>query len=326
MAFPIINNIAGVNPTSIEVPVPASQTNAYMCVTNASGAVTTIAPGGTADSSSSGNPYFFGADLRYSGCATTDPYIGYLSVNLTASSIDSSTPPTFAGQAGIHLTVNDLAANSSTGSITGQVAYTQIQPNVGSSKTIYPPQANTSSWDFAGINLSGLEFGAVINPYVIPNLSAEDSGTDYTDLPDTQLFINGGVNTVRVPMSWDYLLWNSDGGLTTGAPLSNQSLTSYYTNYVAPILQTLTSAGVYTILDLHTYFRYSIYGSQYSGCNTTPISPGDPTSPCPDGTLNTNLADYTAVWGQLLTAIQDDPQIDENFMPIRKVYVTCIQF
>jgi len=80
----------------------------------------------------------------------------------------------------------------------------------------------------------------------------------------------------------------------------------YYNNYLKPLLQTLTHAKVHTIVDLHAYMRYSEFGKQYSGCG--------PDGPCPDGTLITDVNAYKSIWGQLVTLMQNDPGIDQQYL------------
>ncbi|MDA9272220.1 glycoside hydrolase family 5 protein [bacterium] len=146
--------------------------------------------------------------------------------------------------------------------------------------------------------MSGLEFSKVIDPFVIPNLSAEDSSTTNSDLTDTQAFIDAGMNTVRVPVSWGYLQLEGPG--------EGDIYQAYYANYVRPLLQTLTHAKVNTIVDLHAYMRYSKFGQQYSGCGSS--------GQCPDGQLITDEKAYESVWGKLVDLIQKDNLIDKDYI------------
>lgn len=328
----IYNNITPVAPTTVASPIPSlnsiynsqsnptgysvtSVNNPYLCITNSStNVVTTVAPGSSTDTTASGNPYYLGADVRYGGCSSSDVYIGYLSMNM--DNYVPSSEPSFSGSPGVHIGITNLAINNSTGSMTGQVGYTQIETNL-----LSPPKLNNNAWPFVGMNLSGLEFSTFINPYVIPDLSAADASTSYTDLNTVQAFLNEGYNTMRVPVSWSFLIQNSTGTAATtntaptGAPITPQSLSSYYPNYVQPLLETLTSSGVYVILDLHSYFHYPIYGSQYSGCGNVQILTSEPTANfCPDGTINVNFNDYINVWSSLISVMQSDPKINMNYI------------
>ncbi|MDP1603930.1 MAG: cellulase family glycosylhydrolase [Legionella sp.] len=277
------NDIKGVGPDGSTKP--------YICIQNQAGQVTlALAPGKSGDANvASGNQYYVGAALRFGGCNPNDSYLGYVGFSWSKSgnnSVQSYSPPQ-----GVHIAyTNPTVTNNSVG---GEINYTLIQPNL----TLSSPQ-NPLPWQFAGINLSGLEFGKVIDPFVVPNLSKEDEAASGSDLNDTQAFINNGVNTVRVPVSWGYLQLEGAG--------KGKINDAYYSNYISPLLQSLTHAKVHTIVDLHAYMRYSKFGEQYSGCGSE--------GPCPDGALILDEKAYESVWGQLVDLMLKDPMIDKEYL------------
>lgn len=285
IAANVTNQSGGVGPNGAIKP--------YFCIQNSSGKVTLpLAPGQSGDANAaSGNAYYVGGSLRFNGCTSADSYLGYLGLSVSAAgpnSINSYTPPE-----GLHITFSNPAINSS-GILSGAIAFTpiSINPDLVKAPTSIP------TWQYAGINLSGLEFDKVVNAFVIPNLSVTDQTTTKTDLPNTTAFIQAGMNTVRVPMSWSYLQMEGagKGGISP----------EYYNNFVRPLIASLTQAHVYTILDLHAYMRYSVYGQQYSGCGAS--------GPCPDGTLVLDSSAYQSVWGQLVDLLQGDSEIDMNYV------------
>ena len=160
-----------------------------------------------------------------------------------------------------------------------------------------PPKKN-SDWEFIGFNLSGLEFGKMIDPVVIPNLSEADAKSLRSDLADTRAFLNAGMNTVRLPVSWGYLQLDGPG--------KGEINQDYFNSYIKPLLETLTSSSVYAMVDLHAYMRYSVFGKEYSGC-------GDD-GKCPDGTLILDEKAYIDVWTKLYTLIKNDPKINMNYI------------
>ncbi|KTC81346.1 glycoside hydrolase family 5 protein [Legionella brunensis] len=278
------NNIHGVGPNGSVKP--------YICIQNESGNVTLkLAPGQSGDANkASGNPYYAGATLRYDGCESSNSYLGYVGFNISNSgnnSISSYSAPT-----GVHV-IYEKPSISSQGLVGGAITYTPIETN-----TQFSPAKTPKSWQFAGFNLSGLEFGKVIDPIVIPNLSIKDSASGNSDLKDTQSLINIGMNTVRIPISWGYVQLDGAGKGTLNL--------AYYNNFIKPLLQTLTQAKVHTIVDLHAYMRYSKFGEQYSGCGQS--------GPCPDGTLNLDEKAYESVWGQLATLMQNDPAVNKDYL------------
>jgi endoglucanase len=278
------NNIKGVG--------PGGTTKPYICIQNQSGVVTLpLAPGASGDANqASGNEYYVGATLRFGGCDYSNSYLGYVGFTLSNSgnnAISSYSPPE-----GVHINYNNPTI-SSQGVVSGNIDYTPIANNPN-----MIPAKNPSHWSFAGINLSGMEFGKVIDPVVIPNLSVEDSNLPNSDLKDTQTFITMGSNTVRIPVSWGYLQLDGPGQ----GPIN----LSYYNNYLRPLLQTLTKAKVHTMIDLHAYMRYSEFGKQYSGCG--------PEGSCPDGKLITDEKAYQSVWGQLVDLILKDKTIEAQYL------------
>ena len=278
------NNIQGVGPGGTVRP--------YICVQNSSGQVTLkLAPDQSGDANlAAGNLYYVGATVRFGGCGYDNSYLGYIGFSLSASgnnAISSYSPP-----AGVHVVFSKPTIDS-TGHVGGAITYTPIDANF-----TMTPAHQTSVWPFAGVNLSGLEFSKMIDPVVIPNLSVADSTSTASDLADTQSFINAGMNTVRLPVSWGYLQLDGPGIGTINH--------AYYDNNVRPLLQTLTHAKVHTIVDMHAYMRYSKFGEQYSGCGAS--------GPCPDGQLVLDEKAYLSVWGQLMDAMKSDPLIDQNYL------------
>ena len=106
------------------------------------------------------------------------------------------------------------------------------------------------------------------------------------------------MNTIRVPISWGYLQLNG-----AGVGDLNQD---YYASYIKPLLETLTSAQVYAIVDLHAYMRYSQFGKEYSGCGAD--------GKCPDGALILDANAYQDVWTKLYTLMKNDPKINMNYI------------
>lgn len=283
----LTNNVTGVGPKD-------SPVRPYFCIQDGNGQVTySLAPGDTVDANKySGSLYYVGGALRFGGCDVSNTYLGYLGINLNAqhnNKIENYSPPQ-----GVHVAYTNARIDGN-GQLTGQIQYTAIQPNFN---LIMPASHQQSAWEMVGANLSGLEFSKMIDPVVVPNLSAEDASGKFSDLADTEAFLKSGMNTMRIPLSWDYLQLDGPG--------KGEINTDYYQSYVKPLLETLTSTHVYTIIDLHAYMRYSKFGKEYSGCG------GD--GKCPDGTLVLDAAAYQDIWGKLYQLLKNDPKIDMNYI------------
>ncbi len=281
----ITNAIQGTGPNGIIRP--------YLCLQNADGVVTlALAPDQSGDANlASGHPNSVRAHLRFDGCDTKYEDLGALEIaigqDITTPSVLNYTAPD-----GIHIAYINANMNAQ-GKIMGNIVYTSIQANFNLS-----PAKSAQHAMFTGINLSGLEFGQTVLPSTIPNLSQQDANTPYSDLADTQAFIQAGMNTVRIPISWNYLQWNGPG-----RTIINQD---YYTNYIKPLLETLTAAKVHTILNLHCNMHYAKYGQHDASCPQYGY--------CPSGTLILDESAYTYVWGQLWHQIQQDSAINPDYL------------
>jgi endoglucanase len=283
----ITNKIIGVGPKDNLI-------NPYFCIQDSNGQVTAaVAPGATADGNkASGNAYYVGGSLRFGGCTADNSYLGYVGFNVNDQ--HNNKLSTYSPPEGVHVTYANPAIDSA-GNITGQIQYTPINPNF----SLLPSAPSQNPyWSFVGANLSGLEFGKVIDPVVIPNLSQEDASGKFSDLTDTQAFLKAGINTFRLPVSWGYLQLDGPG--------KGDLNLDYYNSFIKPQLESLTSAHINTIVDLHAYMRYSVFGKQYSGCG--------PSGPCPDGTLILDANAYQDVWTKLYALVKSDSKINMNYI------------
>lgn len=276
----ITNLITGIGPRSALI-------NPYFCIQDANGQMTyALTSGKSVDGNKySGDPKYIGGALRFGGCSSQNTYLGY--VGISGTNIKYSPPN------GIHILYTNPNIDSS-GNMTGEIHYSAIAPNFD----FQIPVTRNNNWQFVGANLSGLEFGKVPDPFVIPNLSKEDANSNLSDLADTESLIKSGMNTMRIPLDWGYLQLNGPG--------TGEINLDYFNSYVKPLIETLTSAQIYTIVDLHAYMRYSQFGKEYAGCGIE--------GHCPDGTLVTDPNKYINVWTKLYALLKNDPKININYI------------
>lgn len=277
-ASTVTNQITGVGPSDVNKKI-----NPVWCIQDNSGQVTySLAYGDSVNPYAySGNDGYAGGALRFDGCAYEDTYLGYM--GLSGDTISYESPE------GVHISYKNREIDGE-GNLTGKIQYTAIEPNFN----LPSPCEGNRTWEYSGVNLSGNEFGTEPAPNTIVNLSEEDSATASSDLADMRGFTFSGLNTVRMPNHWGFL---QPDGAGKGDIYAN-----FYDSYIKPSLQSTTSAGHYTIIDWHTYFRYSEFGKQAAGC--------DGTGPCPDGTLITDSAVYIDALTKLNDLISKDPEID----------------
>jgi len=291
-AISLTNNISGVGPSfSTIYPIYCLQSASTTQVT------CPLQHGQSGDAATcSGNQWYAGGAVRFGGCGTLNTYLGYLDFNLNNN---TATLNSYQPLPGLHIQIANPAIDSS-GKITGTIHYTPITSNADIIDG-NPPAVNPY-WQYVGFNLSGLEFSKTIDPTVVPNLALEDStGTaaQFNDFADVRSLLMAGYNTVRVPLRSSYLQMNGPQGPVNG---------EYLTSYVFPLLESLTQAGITTIVDMHDYMRYSVFGTQYAGC----VGSLDPNAPCPDGTLDTNARDWVGLWVKFFNKIRFDKGIDQS--------------
>lgn len=150
---------------------------------------------------------------------------------------------------------------------------------------------------YRGVNIAGL--GA--------NGTIADVMNQRPDLPDFRYFAEKGMNTVRLPIRWEYLLADNESGyynLISGTTL-NQSEAHINTMYVEGLKDTISkylNAGVNVIVDMHTYLRYCQTGSDEAvnvGYNNDPIN-GQSTNEC----QIVNTTDFANTWKLLASELQ----------------------
>ncbi|MFM0515169.1 glycoside hydrolase family 5 protein [Paraburkholderia sp. RL17-373-BIF-A] len=266
-----------------------------ICVKNESGGQVTykkVLPGETAVLSW-GNPYWYDADLRLNGCdVSMDPYVGYLGIATTGVSF---TPWTNG-----KIQYVDPAKNAN-GVISGKLKYVPLSSMYNSQ--LLRPVAKNRQLPYVGVNFSGAEFGKTIAPSSVPDLA----GLDLSDMNNGkgEGYVSAGMNTVRFPIGWGFLeLLDKSSSLENPTWIFNEA---YWKSYVEPTVVSLTSAGIYTILDLHAYLHYSEFGKHVSGCMDT-------VKACPDGTRDLNSAHYIKAWQDILAKIRENPQIREDYL------------
>lgn len=94
-------------------------------------------------------------------------------------------------------------------------------------------------------------------PFVGVNLSGAETGRQYVSawLPsavDAQYFVNTGMNTVRVPINWNFLTPTADVSTVNQLTPANK----IYLDSIYSSVQQLLHSGVNVVLDLHDYMRY----------------------------------------------------------------------
>gem|GEM_PF-6789074 len=157
------------------------------------------------------------------------------------------------------------------------------------------PGTYTTGVPFRGINRAGLEYGNDWEGW---------TGQTYYEIPtasqtarELAYFKSKGLNTLRLPISWERVQHTLNGPLTPA-----------YVSGMMAYIDAATSAGFYVILDLHNYNRYAENTHDASGAQV----PGYVQRVMGDGVLTpAHLAD---VWVKLTNLVLANPKVILNLM------------
>lgn len=141
---------------------------------------------------------------------------------------------------------------------------------------------------FRGINISGLEYDGTFL----------DALFQMPDLPDMLYFSKQGMNTVRLPIRWEFLISEQGDAVTSIDPMS-PTVNSMYMNAIYDVAQKYLQSGLTVDLDLHNYMRFCSAGIAI-GQGNEPTDAGSPNSPCV--LVNANQLAY--IWGVIATKFQ----------------------
>lgn len=250
------------------------------------------------------NQYWYDASVRLNGCRDkdevdpvtkkrikADPYVGYLGIGKQDGRPEIPLKNNLSFSPSDRMTIENPQKFGHTNKITGTLTYVAIPENLKG--TGLKPLVKNRKLTYVGINLSGGEFGKAISANSVPDLS--DGTKPGPDLKNMQTYIAAGINTVRVPIHWGYLeLLKEPSTIDRPEWIWNEA---YWKKLIAPTLATLTNAGIYTIIDLHSYLHYSTFGAEVAGCL-------DEVPKCPDGTKDINPAHYIKAWNDILTGVR----------------------
>jgi len=170
-------------------------------------------------------------------------------------------------------------------------------PSSSDTDLLPQPEAYTQGILYRGVNLTGLEWGSSVSTVSPPDLSwlgPQTAGAEGFNGGVDNGFIEDGINTVRLPVKWSYLL--------NDAPTPNGTIdfSKGYAQTMDQMINNLTADGMYVVLDLHAYMRYCP-GAAAGSCNNI-IQSGQ------------NLAGLVSTWSQLATRYQNNNHVIFDLM------------
>ena len=146
-----------------------------------------------------------------------------------------------------------------------------------------------SQLPWRGINLSGTEYDGTYF----------DALFQLPDLPDMQYYSQQGMNTVRLPIRWEFLISDNTDNLIDSTHPNSRYINTVYLNAIHNIVKKYLDNGVNVILDLHNYMRFCKTGSTFGQTNE-PTSPG-----CEVIDPHGSGQQLSHVWSIIATRMQD---------------------
>ena len=146
-----------------------------------------------------------------------------------------------------------------------------------------------------GVNLSGMEYDGTFL----------DAMFQRPDIPDALYFVQQGMNTIRFPIRWEFLLADGDkaGELQESSNPQNSTVNNMYIQSIKDTLNNYLSNGLYVILDLHNYMRFCNAGVEIGQGNepTFPAAVPPELSKC----RVVSQKDFEYIWGLIASNFQD---------------------
>ncbi len=173
-------------------------------------------------------------------------------------------------------------------------------PNAGQPVTLPKVATYNSGVAFRGINVSGLEYDGTFL----------DALFQHPDLPDVRYFAAQGMNMVRLPMRWEYLLSDAHNAVESHDPKSG-TINQMYLDAVYDTVQKYLSSGLNVDLDLHNYMRFCATGTSV-GQGNEPTNAGTAGNQCQLVTAD----QLASIWNMVAT----------KFAPLAKQYPKQLVF
>ena len=161
-------------------------------------------------------------------------------------------------------------------------------PNVGQPVTVGTP-VNYSSVPYRGINISGLEYDGTYG----------DALYQKPDVPEMQYFIDQKMNTVRLPIRWEFVVSDSTSSLVESHNPTSAVINTEYMKAVLDTTQKYLDNGLTVIVDLHNYMRFCDTG-ETEGQSNEPTNPSTHCSMASTTQMNYIWATLTAQFKDLL--------------------------
>ena len=193
------------------------------------------------------------------------------------------------------------------------------------------PIKNYNQIPWRGVNISGLEYDGT---YL-------DALFQQPDLPDAQYFAQQGMNTIRLPIRWEFLIQDSADNSMVSTNPDSKNLNTLYIKTIHDTVQKYLDNGLNVILDLHNYMRFCKTGPEF-GQNNEPTNEDSPDCQVIDA--DGSGAKLSRIWGviakqfadlgtkynnkasnQLIFEIMNEPYSDEGEFTTENLFKNEVQ-
>lgn len=141
---------------------------------------------------------------------------------------------------------------------------------------------------FRGINISGLEYDGTFL----------DAMYQRPDIPDLQYFAEQHMNTVRLPIRWEFLVATTQDNIVDSKDPVSPHLNTQYLAAIKDTVKKYLRAGLIVNLDLHNYMRFCGAGTDIGQLN-------EPTDPIINHCKVVNGIELAYIWGTIADQFAD---------------------
>lgn len=152
---------------------------------------------------------------------------------------------------------------------------------------------------YRGVNISGLEYDGTFL----------DAMYQHPDKPDIRYFVEQGMNTIRLPIRWEFVVSTTKENSVESYNPSSPHVNDMYLKSVYDTVEKYLKSGVAVDLDLHNYMRFCKAGENVGQAN-------EPTDPIANQCDVMNSEQLAYIWGV----------IAKKFAPLANQYPDLLMF
>jgi endoglucanase len=150
----------------------------------------------------------------------------------------------------------------------------------GQPVTVAQPTQYQNGPKFRGVNISGLEYDGTFL----------DAMYQHPDLPDARYFISQGMNIIRLPIRWEFVLSTTATNFIESSDPVSKNINSMYLDSIYDTVEKYLKNGIAVDVDLHNYMRFCETGKDVGQAN-------EPTDPIKNKCKVVTTQQLAYIWG-----------------------------